>query len=261
MRQPPNRAVASVETVGRYAEAFRDLVNAKVWGKNASPSKALRLNTEADWEFICVAMDVVGDAVLAIQNFLAFSLDGPTKYDNVGERYLRLYGVLNAAYLQQEAVKKLFLLMQCSTPKDVDKVFADLELRTLRHQVGSHSVDYRVPGKDKEVLSYVPVRIGLNGFDCMVTEGRGNSTRTVQLDEAIKAHSEALATILDRIYEKSISTLFKGHATKVKEFSEELHDLREQRDGNMIIKVIAGTDDKHTKMKIKFVAASHSKAE
>ena len=95
MRQPPNKAVASVETVGRYAEAFRDLVNAKVWGRNASPSKALRLNNEADWEFICVAMDVVGDAVLAIQNFLAFSVDGLTKYDDVGERRLRLYGVLN----------------------------------------------------------------------------------------------------------------------------------------------------------------------
>lgn len=149
MRQAPNKAVATVTTVGRYAEAFRDLVNAKVWGKAVSPSIALRLNAPADWEFICVAMDVVGDAVLAIQNFLQFSLDGPTKYDNDGERYLRLYGVLNAAYLQQEAVKKLFMLMQCPSPKDIDKVFAELELRTLRHQVGSHSVDYRVPGKEK----------------------------------------------------------------------------------------------------------------
>ena len=151
--------------------------------------------------------------------------------------------------------------MQCPTPKDIEKVLADLELRTLRHQVGSHSVDYRVPGKGKEVLSYVPVRIGLNGFDCMVTEGRGNSIRTVQLDEAIRAHSEALATILDRIYEKSISTLFKGNATKIKQFSEDLHDLREQRDGNMIIKVIAGADDKQTKMRIRFVSATHSKVD
>ena len=107
-------------------------------------------------------------------------------------------------------MKKLFLLVQCPTPKDIEKAFADLELRTLRHRVGSRSVDYRVPRKGKEVLSYVPVRIGLNGFDCMVTEGRGNSIRTVQLDEAIRAHSEALATILDRIHEKSISKSLRG---------------------------------------------------
>ena len=69
-----------------------------------------------------------------------------------------------------------------------------------------------------------------------------------------------MGTILDRIYEKSLSTLFKGNATKIRHFGEELHDLREQRDGNMIINVIAGTDNKQTKMKIKFVAVSHSKA-
>jgi hypothetical protein len=46
-----------------------------------------------------VAMDVIGDAALALKNFLRFSLDGPTRYEDLGERYLRLYGLLSATYL------------------------------------------------------------------------------------------------------------------------------------------------------------------
>jgi hypothetical protein len=45
-------------------------------------------------------MDIVGDASLAMYNFAEFSLDGPTKYEDTGERYLRLYGLLSAVYIQ-----------------------------------------------------------------------------------------------------------------------------------------------------------------
>ncbi len=42
-----------------YASAFRDLVNDRIWGKGESAAKALRLNDDRDWDFICAAMDVV----------------------------------------------------------------------------------------------------------------------------------------------------------------------------------------------------------
>jgi hypothetical protein len=41
-------------------------------GKDESPMKALRLNSSQDWDFICVAMDVIGDASLAIDHSSAF---------------------------------------------------------------------------------------------------------------------------------------------------------------------------------------------
>lgn len=256
MRQSKTTAREALQNVGRYAEAFRDLINARVWAKNESPFKALRLNGDSDWEFICVAMDVVGDAVLAIDDFLKFSLDGPTKYDNVGEKYLRLYGLLNAAYMQQEAVQKLFALMNCPSPKQIGEQFAKLEIRTLRHQVGSHSVDYRIPGTD-DLSAFVPVRIGLSEFSCMVTEGRGDSTRTVKLDEAIEAHCVAIASVLDRIYEKSITTLFRNQRARIDEFKGTLNDLREQRDGNLIIRAGVGPDSKQ--VRVRFVTPDHSK--
>lgn len=218
-----------------YADAFRELVNARVQGANEPPWKGLRLNDQSGWEFICVAMDVVGDAALALGNFLRFSLDGPTRYEDVGEKYLRLYGLLSAVYIQQEAVFKLYKLMNCPKPKEIQAELNKLEIRTLRHQAASHSVDCLPPGGGK-TQAFVPVRIGLEGFSCMITEGRGNQTRTIRLDKAVNAHCIVLTSILDQIYEKSIKTLFKGQDKRIAEFNKKLDDLRFVKDGNMIIK-------------------------
>lgn len=219
-----------------YADAFRDLVNARVWGKGQSPAKALRLNDERDWDFVCVAMDVVEDASLAIDSFLRFSLDGPARYEDRGERYLRLYGLLSAAYVQQQAILKLYSLMNCPKPKDVKAKFNKLQIRTLRHQLASHSLDFLEEGTTK-TQAFVPVRVGLSGFSCTVTENRGGTTHTVKLDEAISAHCASAVEVLDQIYEKSVKTLFKGQASKIAEFSKKLADLRFVRDGNLIIPI------------------------
>ena len=234
-----------------YADAFRELVNARVQGANDPPWKGLRLNDKSDWEFICVAMDVVGDAALALDSFLRFSLDGPTKYEDVGEKYLRLYGLLSAAYIQQEAVLKLYKLMNCPKPKEVQTELNELEIRTLRHQVASHSVDCLPPSGGK-AQAFVPVRIGLSGFSCMITEGRGNQTITVKLDDAVNAHCTVMTSILDRIYEKSIHTLFRGQDNRICEFKKKQEDLRFIRDGNIIVR--GGDQTNPVEFRIAFVA-------
>lgn len=218
-----------------YASAFRDLVNDRIWSKGESAAKALRLKDDRDWNFICVAMDVVGDASLALDSFLKFSLDGPTRYEDIGERYLRLYGLLSAAYVQQQAVLKLYSLMNCANPKDIQTEFNKLEIRTLRHQLASHSLDFFRPGESK-TQAFVPVRIGLEGFSCMVTENRGDVTRTIKLDEAVETHCVVVTSVLDRIYEKSVKTIFKGQLAKIAKFNKKLEDLRFVRDGNLILR-------------------------
>ena len=238
-----------------YADAFRELVNARVQGGNEPPWKGLRLNDQSDWEFICVAMDVVGDAALALGSFLRFSLDGPTRYDDVGEKYLRLYGLLSAAYIQQEAVLKLYKLMNCPKPKEVQTELNELEIRTLRHQAASHSVDCLPPDGGK-TQAFVPVRIGLSGFSCMITEGRGNQTKSIQLDDAVNAHCTVVTSILDRIYEKSIQTLFRGRDNQIGEFKKKLEDLRFVRDGNMLIR--GGNQTNPVEIRIAFVAPQTS---
>ena len=154
------------------------------------------------------------DASLGLGSFLNFSLDGPTRYEDIGERYLRLYGLLSAAYVQRQAVLKLYSLMNCPNPKAIRDEFDKLEIRTLRHQLASHSLDCFRPGESR-TQAFAPVRVGLSGFSCEVTENRRGVTRTIKLDEAVKAHCAAVTSVLDRIYEKSVKTIFKGQATKI----------------------------------------------
>ncbi|ALA58359.1 hypothetical protein [Nitrospira moscoviensis] len=196
-------------------------------------------------------MDVIGDASLAIANFLRFGLDGPSRYEDIGEQYLRLYGVLNAAYIQQQAVLKLYLLMNCPNPRDIKGIFHGLEIRTLRHQLASHSLDFLAPGSNSK-QAFVPVRIDLAGFTCTLTENRGDRNRAVKLDEALDVHCEAVIDALDRTYEKSIRTLFRGQANRMEEFRKRLNDLRFEKGGNLILR--AGEGDKQRELRIVFVA-------
>lgn len=234
----------------KYADAFRELINDRVWSGKDEPSKLLRLNQESDWSFICVAMDIVGDASLAIDNFLEFGLDGPTKYDSTGERYLRLYGLLSAVYIQQEAVRKLFSLMNCPNPKQIKSKYDVLEIRLLRHQIASHGVDFLEPGV-KQSQAFVPIRLDLGGFRCSVTENRGNSSKTYELDTALLEHIKLTITVLDAIYEKAIGTLYKGQLKKIEQYKKRLSDLRYERDGNLIYRV--GSGDDATELRISFV--------
>jgi hypothetical protein len=133
-------------------------------------------------------------------------------------------------------VLKLYKLMQCPNPCDVKAEIDKLEIRVLRHQVASHSVDYR-ENDTKKLQAFVPVRIGLSGFSCVVTKDRGaGATRTIKLDDAVNAHCGLITSVIDQIYEKSVKTFFRGQATRINEFGRRLEDLRFERDGNILIR-------------------------
>lgn len=233
-----------LEAMEMYCDAFRELVNDRVsWGSLSTPAELLRLNSENDWSFICVAMDILGDATTALQNFAQFGLDGPTRYDNVGERYLRLYGLLSAAYTQQQAAHKLYKLVNCPSPKLVRDKFIKLTLRTLRHQLASHSLDYMGSDRKPSGAAFVPVRMELRGHNCSVTENRGDASKEYDLQEALNQHCDALISVLDTIYEKSYKTFFKANKDKQLIHENKLGELRQVRDGAIVIHITSPNSD------------------
>lgn len=236
---------SEIDILEEYSTAFRDLINERVWDKGESPAKLLRLNSDNDWSFICVAMDIVGDASLAMRNFAEFALEGPTKYNDVGERYLRLYGVLSAVYIQQQAVLKLYALMGCPSPKEQKGRFEALVLRELRHKLASHGLDYLEPDGSSP-SAYVPVRMDLAGFSCTITKNRGDGSETIRIDEALVEHCKLTVSVLDSVYEKSVKTLFRGQKKRIEQFNQKLEELRQVRDGSLIIRF--GSDDGASKI-------------
>ena len=228
-----------LDVLDAYAEAFRDLINAKVWSGRKTIRELLRLNKERDWGFLCSSMDIVGDASAAIRHFLQFGLNGPTKYEDIGEAYLRLYGLLSAAYIQQQAVLKMFELMNVPNPRNFRRELDGLEIRDLRHRLASHGTDY-ANRATQSTETYVPIRIGVGGYGCTYTNNETSQHRTVNLEDALKSHCELLAETIDTIYEKAIRTLYKGQTKKLQEAEKRLEDLRTAKDGGLVVRFPKG---------------------
>lgn len=69
--------------------------------------------------------------VAAMGNFQKYGLDGPTKFEDLGEKYLRLYGFLNATYIQQAAVLSLYKFLNVPNPKEAKKRIEVLKIREV----------------------------------------------------------------------------------------------------------------------------------
>jgi hypothetical protein len=227
-----------------YGSTFRDLINATVQPTKLTIREVLRMSKDEDWAFLRSAMDIIGDVCLAIDSFLMFGLNGPTKYDEVGERYLRLYGILSATYIQQQAVLKLYQLMSVPpTLKEGVSMINGLEIRMLRHKLCSHSTDY-YDESSKTLQTYVPIRVDLDDFCC----GYANNDNTgeqhlVDLKKAINDHLNTMVEMLDRVLDKAIKTLYSGQETNKNclEFSEKLENLRVIGKGGLLTKLLDGT--------------------
>jgi len=230
------------EILQSYANAFLDLVNEKIDSTNESIKQALRINKEQDWSFIRTSMDIVDDASDAIGNFLKFGLDGPTKYDESGERYLRLYGLLNATYIQQRAVRTLYELNRLPHPRKTQEKIEKLKIWEVRHKLGAHPCDY-IKNKnkpDKQLESFVPIRVSLSGFNCQYLNNETRESENINLKECLKEHNELMISFLDQIYEKSIQTFYRGNQGKLMESNEKLKELRIEKEGGHVLKGFGG---------------------
>jgi hypothetical protein len=106
---------------------FRDLINSE---------RSLffeHLDKSGKWFLLCSAMDVIDDTTLAI---LAFEKEDHPEAE-VGLGYLKLYGLLQAMYLQQNA---LITIGKCIDKKiDIEKGYPGLsEIRNVRTYIAGH---------------------------------------------------------------------------------------------------------------------------
>ncbi len=241
-----NKTYYLVESLTDYTREFRRLVNdklQKVFEKKETKQtdesyhdiaqKSLRLNKKEDWNFIVTAMDIIGDTSLAIGNFLEFGLDGTTKDDSIGERYLRLYGVLNASYMQQRAVLNLCKIVNISGFEKIKKQINDLEIFEVRNKIGSHSNDYLNNGK---VESYEPIQISLHGYGFEYINNETLEKQTVNLFECLIKHLEVMVELVDQIYAKAGKTIYKSNPEKIDSFTSILKELRIKKNDGMVFK-------------------------
>lgn len=119
----------SRKVISKCSEAFVDFNNDIV--------EFLGVSDIDSYNFIIDSYYLLEDTQLAKQNFTEFGTMGPTKYENFGEVYLRVYGVLNACYLQQQSIIELCDKLNIQIDK---KEIKELLLFDLRNTFAAHTV-------------------------------------------------------------------------------------------------------------------------
>jgi len=82
------------KSLHHYNDEYRELINEKAMRHTPSRGdfvdfirSSLKLTRPEDWGFIYSSMDIINDSLLGIENFCKYGVDGPTKYDDFGEKY------------------------------------------------------------------------------------------------------------------------------------------------------------------------------
>jgi hypothetical protein len=105
--------------------------------------KDLKFQDNLVWKDYRACVDLIVDTEYAIQNTFEIQLgDLSTRDNNLGEMYIRLYGILNAVYLQIGAIKKLLNLVNHPRRDLLKASLNNLGIYKFRGMAGSHTVDY-----------------------------------------------------------------------------------------------------------------------
>lgn len=114
---------------------------------NRELQKALQFEHKDNSFLLESCADLIEDTDYAIQEFLKNGLQSNAK--SQGELYLRLYGILNAIYLQINTIIELVEIFKIPNKKEIVSKFKDLDIYKLRNMVGSHTVNYTIDNSKK----------------------------------------------------------------------------------------------------------------
>jgi len=173
----------------QHTQEIRDLIN------NTRKKYALLKNLKF-WNQMCSSLDVIGDADLAIDAYL--NNDFPRCE---GSKYLQVYGVLQALFIQQDAVAHL--CESLSLPCRIDDYPDLLDIRKIRNESIGHPTK---KGRKKELKTYHFISrptISKAGFQLMTCCEKGKTEfKNILIEEIAKKQRKILSDILQSLTEK-----------------------------------------------------------
>ncbi|HCL90213.1 MAG TPA: hypothetical protein DHW70_02650 [Candidatus Atribacteria bacterium] len=142
--------------ISNLEQKIRDYVN------NANLLDRYFYNRPDDeWMALCVSMNTLGDTCQAIEYYEDYGLG-----DDYSEKYLKLYGLLQAIFLQQNSISQIYqiFLGKDLIPKPNS---AWKKIRDLRHLTVGHPEEKKHKNETKRCF-ISRVTIQNNGFDLMI---------------------------------------------------------------------------------------------
>lgn len=183
------------------------------------------------WNIMLNSYYVINDTELAKTSFKQFELQGPSRHIDVGERYLRLYGLLNAIYQQKIAIENLCEVFKIPNYKKLLETLNNCDIVVLRNKIASHPSNYSQTKEDSEHKFdvYEISRPDLQSNKITLLRNQ-KDFEYFDLNESIKSFDNLLENILEAITEKIVKKIFKNQG---KHF-ENLQNIKLIREGTII---------------------------
>ena len=172
-------------------------------------TKKLKFGNLHDLELYKTCIDQMEDAQSAINDFNKYGL-----YINEyrqGEMYLRLYGVLNACYLQIGVLTDLVRLFNFQNQKEIRDELKKLNAIELRNKIASHSTSYLDRNNNLDYYRTAQSSLSKNATNIIIV-GKNEAER-VDLNECLAEFTNTIEKYLEEIIEKELySRSFKKDA-------------------------------------------------
>lgn len=175
------------------------------------------IENKKNWNQICSSLDVLGDTTYAISSYIkdAFPNDD-------GLKYIYIYGVLQALFLQQDSLKHLTCALLSINEKDykVNDNDALEKIRNIRNEAIGHPTN-KGGGKSFHYISRMTIE--KNGFDLLSSfSDKDDIYKEVKIIDVIniqlKIIVENLKILLEVLEEKEMEHKNKFKDVKLSDF-------------------------------------------
>lgn len=187
-------------------EKIREFINI------TSPRKQeALLQNNAMWNMLCSCMDIIEDLEYALESYLA---ENPENAET-GRKYLLIFGVLQALYVQQDAVKNLHKALDI--PYTMDPPIE--EIREIRNDAAGHPTNRR----NKEFIFINRSYLGIHKFKLMkldTTKSNGGSLNSEDVDINVADLIATQRNIFMEVLDNVIETLKEEEVEHRKKFSD-----------------------------------------
>lgn len=183
--------------------------------------KRLKFQKRTDWKRFRACVDLLEDTEYAIRSVCEYQLgDMSNDNDDMGEMYLRLYGILNAVYLQMNAYEEIAKLVNYPERDKISSQFETLDIYKLRGMAGAHTIDYRY---DKKTQSQRPGIHKTTSFRLIQMYINKSGNRIIVLDENDLSFEFNILEILIEYVNNSTDLLIKlvKHSVKTLVFNKD----------------------------------------
>lgn len=170
---------------------------------NRTEKQALLLKKQKEWIKLTAALDVLEDSSFAVDYYVCS--DYPSE---VPGKYLFIYGLLQALFLQQDAVKGICDALLCRTINYSEDYPAASAIRELRNDVAGHPIDR----SGRRYVYLVQLSLSKKSFEYIIEDPDNNASEFVSVDVngAISDTAKAVNAIMQDALDE-LDTEFKDY--------------------------------------------------